>query len=89
VLCRIESRRENGRLILHVAGHLVEANVSDLLQLCGQEAEPPIVELDELISADAIGMDALMQLRERGAQLRSLPEYLRLKLANHAREPKS
>jgi hypothetical protein len=86
VLCRIETRREGGRLIVHVAGRLVEAHVPDFLEACAQAADPPIIELDELISADAIGMDTLLRLERRGAQLISLPEYLRLKLENHVRE---
>jgi len=39
-----------------------------------------VVELDELLSADAVGVDALRRIEERGAMLVSLPFYLRLKL---------
>jgi len=88
VLCRIESRREKSRLIVRLAGRLSEAHVPDLLALCAQ-AKKPIVELDELVSADAVGLDALLRIQQQGARLVSLPEYLRLKLETLARERES
>jgi hypothetical protein len=85
VLCRIESRRENGQLVVHLAGRLAEAHVPDLLAVCA-DAPHPILELDELVSADAIGVDALLRLEHQGATLEGLPEYLRLKLETLSRE---
>ena len=86
--CRIEFRRENGRLVVHVAGRLTEAQVPDLLEAGAKAAEPLLLELDELVSADAVGLDALLRLEERGAELVALPEFLRLKLQNLAQDPK-
>jgi hypothetical protein len=89
VLCRIESRREKGRLVVRIAGRLTEAHVSDLLEACSEAvADPPLLELDELVSADAVGTDVLLRLERRGAQLVGLPEYLRLELEAHARQRK-
>jgi hypothetical protein len=85
VLCRIESRRENARLVVHLAGRLGEAHVPDLLEACGRAPEP-IVELDELDSADAVGLDALLRIQQQGGRLVGLPEYLRLKLETLARD---
>jgi len=85
VVCRIESRRENGRLVVHLAGRLAEPHVPDLLAVCA-DASHPILELDELVSADAIGVDALLRLEHQGATLEGLPEYLRLKLDTLSRE---
>jgi hypothetical protein len=79
VVCRILTRRESGRLVVHLAGRLGEAHVSDLLQAC-ETAEPPILELDELVSADAVGMDALLRIEQQGARLVGVPQYIRLKL---------
>jgi hypothetical protein len=84
VLCRIACRRET-ILVVHLAGRLSEAHVPDLLEACGQ-AKHPIVELDELVSADAVGIDALLRLQQDGARLIGTPEYLRLKLETLARE---
>ena len=87
VLCRIETRRENGKPFVHLAGRLSEAHVPDLLTACATD-EPSVLELDELTSADAVGLDALMRLEQRGAELRGLPQYLRLKLEVLEREGK-
>jgi hypothetical protein len=88
VVCRIEVRSEKGRVVVRVAGRLTEAQVPDLLEACAKAGGAALLELDELISADAIGMDTLQRLEQRGAQLVSLPEYLRLKLEVVARERK-
>jgi hypothetical protein len=87
VLFRIETRRENGKPFVHLAGRLSEAHVPDLFIACATD-EPSVLELDELISADAVGLDALMRLEQRGAELRGLPQYLRLKLEVLEREGK-
>jgi hypothetical protein len=87
VLCRIEFRHEDGRLIAHLAGRLTGAQVPALLE-ASDAAPAPILELDELVSADAVGLDALMRLEQRGAQLRGMPEYLRLKMDVLERERK-
>jgi hypothetical protein len=85
VHCRIQVRRENDRVIVRLAGRLAGREVPELLAACIAD-EPPILELDELVSADAIGLDALLRLEAGGAQLIELPEYIRLKLNVLARE---
>ena len=80
MLCRILTRRENDRLVVHLAGRLGEAHVPELLEACEQSNGPPILELDELLSADGIGMDALRRIEEQGAELVGMPQYIRLKL---------
>ena len=77
--CRIQLRRENGRVIVHLAGHLSEVHVPELLASCA-EAANPILELDELVSADAVGLDALQRVEQQGAQFVGLLEYLRFEL---------
>ena len=51
--------------MVHLAGRLDEAHVPILLEACAQ-ALRPIVELDELVSADAVGLDALLYSSSRG-----------------------
>ena len=77
--CQIHVRRENERVVVHLAGRLAGREVPDLFEACTAD-EPPILELDELVSADAIGLDALLRIEEGGALLIGLPEYIRLKL---------
>jgi hypothetical protein len=79
VHCRIEVRLENNRHVVHLAGRLAGKEVPELLEACIADA-PPILELDELVSVDAVGLDALLRIEERGGQLMDLPEYIRLKL---------
>lgn len=85
MLCRIESRRENGALVVHLAGRLGAAHVPDLLEACAG-APQPTVELDELVSADGVGVDALLRIEQNGARLVGVPEYLRLKLDSLAQQ---
>ena len=79
VHCRIQLRRENNRVVVRLAGRLAGREVPELLAACIAD-EPPILELDELVSADAVGLDALLRLETAGAELIGLPEYIRLKL---------
>jgi hypothetical protein len=85
VHCRIQVRRENNRVVVHLAGRLAAKGVPELLEACIAD-EPPILELDELVSADAVGLDALLRIEEGGGVLGGLPEYIRLKLNVLARE---
>ena len=70
---------------MHVAGHLSQAQVPELLASCAQ-ADDPVVELDEPVSADAVGLDALQRIEQQGARLVGLLEYLRFELDTLKRE---
>ena len=85
VHCQITVRRDNDRVVVHLAGRLAGKEVPDLLEACTAD-RPPILELDELVSADAVGLDALLRIEDSGGQLIGLPEYIRLKLNVLARE---
>ena len=85
MLCRIEARRENATRIVRLVGRLSETHVPDLLAACGSPKHL-IIELDDLASADTLGMDALLRLQQQGARLVNMPEYLRLKLETLIRE---
>ena len=86
MLCRIETRRETDRVVVHLAGRLSEAQVPALIEACAEGRGRPLLELDELISADAVGLDALLRIERHGATFVGLPQYLRLKLDTLARE---
>lgn len=88
MLCRIEIRRELDRVIVHPAGRLSAAQVPALIEACAEAGGQPILELDELVSTDAVGLDALMRIERQGATLLGLPEYLRLKMDVLTREHK-
>lgn len=76
--CWIGVVQESDRRIVRLAGRLGEAQVPDLLEVCAA----PAVQLDlsDLVSADAAGMDALRRMRARGASLVSVPGYIQMKL---------
>jgi len=65
--------------VVRLAGRLGEVHVPDLLATCAQPAQT-VLELDELVSADAVGVDALLRIEQQGARLVGLPQYLRLEL---------
>jgi hypothetical protein len=87
--CQITIRHEGERVIVQLAGRLAEAQVPDLLEACAKSGGPAILALDDLMSADAVGLDALRRLERRGARLNGLPQYLRLKLDAIEREARS
>jgi hypothetical protein len=85
VHCRIWIEREAERLVIHVAGRLSQAEVPELLQACGS-SQPTVLDLDEMVSADAVGIDALMRIERSGSRLVGLPHYVRLKMDVLARD---
>ncbi len=77
--CRIDIERVAGDLVIRLAGRLSEAEVPELLRACGSK-QPTILHLDELVSTDAVGIDALMRIERGGWRLVGLPQYVRLKM---------
>ena len=75
----MQVRREKDRVVVHLAGRLTERQVPDLLAACSENGLTTL-ELDELISADVTGIDALGRIEQDGGQLTGLPEYMRLLL---------
>ena len=80
MVCRIEVTRDAGQVAVHVAGHLTGAHVPDLLAACAGPPSHVRLVLDELLSADVVGLDALRRVEDRGAELVGLLEYLRFEL---------
>jgi len=77
VECRIQVvDGDAGRTVL-LAGRLKAAQVHDLRGICGAAAGPIRIDLTDLISADAVGIDALRRLRHDGAELVGVAHYLR------------
>ena len=80
VLCRIEVTRDPSGVVVKLAGHLTGAHVPDLLAACAERPSHSRVVLDEMLSADVIGLDALRRVEDHGAELEGLLEYLRFEL---------
>ena len=84
--CRIEVVREDAQPVVRLAGRLAEAQTAAFLEACAGAGAAPMLDLTDLVSADAIGLDALLRVQAQGARLVGLPEYMRLKLELLVRE---
>ena len=85
--CWIGVERSGDRKIVRLAGEFTLSQVSELLAVC--DIDHSMVELDlrDLMFADASGIDALRQLRARGALLVRVPGYIALKLGSPSDGP--
>jgi hypothetical protein len=79
VECWIGVADEAGRRIVRLAGRLGEAQVPEFLQSCAGVGALTL-DLTDLVSADAAGLDALRRIRLRGALVVGAPGYIQLKL---------
>lgn len=81
--CWIGIVTEGDRQIVRLAGRLSAAQVPELLTAC---ADHNGIELDltDLLSADASGIEALQRLRRKGATLSGTPGYIKLQLHSAA-----
>ena len=79
--CWIGVVTENDRRIVRLAGRLSVAQVPELMGACDADRPLPLqLDLSELVSADAPGIDALQRLRRKGATLVGIPGYIQIKL---------
>jgi len=62
-----------------VAGRLTAAQVPELLHACAWSGVLE-VDLDELVSADAAGIEALQRVRAGGVTLVGAPGFVQMKL---------
>lgn len=77
--CWIGVVQQTDRRLVRLAGRLSVAQVPELLEACAK-ARPVELNLADLVSADAAGIEALQRLRGQGATLVNAPGYLQLKL---------
>lgn len=81
--CWIGIVQDGDRLIVRLAGRLSMAQVSELLGACGERRNIDI-DLSELVSADAAGINVLQRIRAAGAKLVGAPGYIQMKLDSPA-----
>jgi ABC-type transporter Mla MlaB component len=82
--CWIGISQEKDRRVVRLAGRLAEAQVPELLIACS-ELGPLELDLSDLVSADAAGLEALYRVQSRGAMLVGVPGYIRLQLESRSR----
>jgi hypothetical protein len=63
--CWIGVAQQTDRRLVRLAGRLSSAQVPELLEACA-DALPIELDLSDLVSADAVGIDALQRLRSLG-----------------------
>ncbi len=84
VECWIGIEQEEGRRIVRLAGRLGEAQVPEMLKACAQPG-PLVLDLSDLLSVDAAGLEALQRVRAQGATLAGVPGYIQLQLESPSR----
>ena len=84
--CRIEVVHGVLGTVVRLAGRLGDVQVPDFVETCAKAPRPLRIDLSELVSVDAVGVDALLRVREMGAVFYGLSEYLHLKIESLARE---
>jgi anti-anti-sigma regulatory factor len=78
--CRIEIVESTGHRLLRLSGRLTAAQAHELLEASRGARRPVHLDLRELISLDAIGLEVLHDLQRDGARLLEVPAYIQLKL---------
>ena len=77
---RISETQNGTEKTVQVAGELVEQGVPELERVCCGCPGTLVLDLQNLRSADALGLKALLALEKDGAELRGLSHYLSLRL---------
>jgi hypothetical protein len=77
--CWIGVVRENDTCIVRLAGSLTHAQVPELLKACAN-CPKLVLDLMELLNADAAGIDAIRRFRRAGATLIGTSGYIQLKI---------
>jgi anti-anti-sigma regulatory factor len=76
VECRIQVQQQNDGCTIHLAGRLNAAQVHELRSVCAAASGAVRIDLTDLLSADAVGLDALRRLRLSGAEIVGAAHYL-------------
>jgi len=84
--CWIGVAQEGDRCVLRLAGRFGEEQVPELLLACAT-ARPAYLDLTDLMSTDAAGLEALSRIRLQGATIMGAPKYIQLKLDSMAGGP--
>ena len=77
--CWIGIVTEGDHRIVRLAGRLSVAQVPELLIACAGQSGMEL-DLTDLLSADAAGIEALQRIRRGGATLSGIPGYIQLQL---------
>jgi anti-anti-sigma regulatory factor len=79
--CRIQVVQGPDGCTVYLAGRFNAAQVPELRGICAAATGHVKIDLTDLLSADAVGIDALRRLHSMGAELTGVARYLRRWLA--------
>jgi hypothetical protein len=77
---RADVRDREGLRVIHLSGRLERAQSPELLRLCDQAPKGLQLELGDLVSADAAGLEALGTLHRRGTELVGASPYVAMQM---------
>ena len=79
--CRIQVVHQADACTVYLAGCLKAEQVHELRRVCATTAGSIRLDLSDLLSVDAVGIDALRRLQHDGVELVGVAQYLRRSLA--------
>ena len=77
---RIDITTEGPVTVVQIAGRICEATVPQLIKQCELIKGTFVLELSNLRSADAVGIDVIRTLGEKGAEIRGAIPFIQLLL---------
>jgi hypothetical protein len=77
--CWIGIAQEDGRRVVRLAGRLCDVQVPELRRAC-EGRSTAVLDLTDLLAADAAGIEAIRTIRRSGAVLVGTHGYIQLKL---------
>jgi anti-anti-sigma regulatory factor len=75
--CRIEVEVQRDGCTVYLAGRLKAEQVHELRGICSSADGWIRIDLTDLLSADAVGVDVLRRLQQDGVELVGVAHYLR------------
>ena len=77
---RIDTTSEGVETVVRIAGRLSEAAVEEFKKACDPIEGAFVLDLSNLLFADAVGVDAIRRLGEKGAKVRGASPFVQLLL---------
>jgi hypothetical protein len=77
---RADVSDREGLRVIHLSGRLERGQSPELMRLCEQAPQGVQLELVDLVSADAVGLETLGTLRRRGTELVGASPYVAIQM---------
>jgi hypothetical protein len=77
---RADVHDREGLRVVHLSGRLEREQSPELMRLCDQAPKGAQLDLGDLVSADAVGLETLGTLRRRGTELVGASPYVAMQM---------